>query len=73
VPSNLSISARLGYNVAAGAAFGPEVELTMGQWFMSHGSNGWSHGSWVSIRDPLTHDRISNDLVNQISRKIVNQ
>ena len=32
---------------------------------VSHGSNGstdpdGSHGSWVSIRDPLTHERIFN-------------
>ena len=37
------------------------VELIIGQWIFGHGSNGstdmdGSHGSWVSIRDPLTHE-----------------
>jgi len=47
----------------------PAPEMEMGQWVMGHGSNGslfldWSHGSWVTACDLLTHDEITATACN---------
>ena len=49
------------------------AEMEMGQWVMGHGSNGspfldGSRGSWVTASDPLTHDEITAQILNTITR-----
>ena len=50
-----------------GSDYGTKAELTVG-----HGSTDLdgSRGSWVSTRDPLTHEPLTDDYVNRVSRTI---